>query len=296
VDIVYTWVAQEDSERDAFKAIEGIVKNDGNSTENRFNNNEELKYSLRSIDMYCPWVNKIYIVVKDGQSPEFVDFSNPKICLVKHSQIIPEEYLPTFNSNTIELHIHNIPGLSDHYVYFNDDLMVNQPLQKNDLFIGGIPVINFKQNYLDNIRNIPELPYDHYLLLRYNLDIAKDLFGVKYPVAQHHTPSPCYKPWERELERLLKETGYWNARRFRTNKDVCLNNFIRIMFYETKNAPKVYWGEGYLVFKDGCKVRNFHENKKFICVNEILSPCENHYFHFINKRFPLMSQYELASY
>ena len=295
VDIVYTWVEGEDPERETYKVLEGIQKKDGNSTQNRFNNNEELRYSLRSIDMYCPWVNKIYIFVKDGQSPEFVDFSNPKISLVTHSQAIPLEYLPLFNSNVIEQHIHKIPGLSDHYIYFNDDLMVNLPTKRKDFFRSGKPVINYKnQGIPPNYgNNVPDLPYNHPLLLKHNYDIAKDLFLVDAWVAQHHTPSPCYKPWEEELEKLIKESGFWTTRRFRTNRDVCLNNFLRTIFYATKNAKKVYWGEGYFAFKNDCKIHNTYDDKKFICVNEILTPCEDSYFDFISAKFPIKSQYEI---
>lgn len=295
VDIVYLWVAEEDPEREIYKKLEGIIQNDGNSTENRFNNNEELKYSLRSIEMYCPWVNNIYVFVKDGQCPDYLNLDNPKIHLIFHSQVIPKKYLPLFNSNSIEQHIHKIPGLADRYIYFNDDLMINMPLKKSDFFKNGVPVINFKKGDLKNYDNAPELPYNHPLLLWYNFRVAENLFGAHYSVAQNHTPSPCYKPWEKELEQIIKDNGYLCIRKFRTNRDIVLNNFIRTLFYESKGAPKVNWGENYIWFKpnNNCNVKsNNNSMNAFMCINEISNDCKNEYINFVTEKFPTKSQFE----
>jgi len=293
VDIVYLWVAEEDPEREVYKKLEGIIQNDGNSTENRFNNNEELKYSLRSVEMYCPWVNNIYVFVKDGQCPEYLNLDNSKIRLVFHSQVIPQEYLPLFNTNPIEQHIHKIPGLADRYIYFNDDMMVNMHMNKSDFFQNGVPVINFRKSRLKDYGNVPDLPYNHPLLLWYNFLMCKKLFGVNYHPAQYHAPSACYKPWEEELERIIKENGFWYIRKFRTNRDVCLNNFVRALFYETKGSPKVHWGENYVWFKpeNGCASLSSSTNP-FICINEISHLCKEQYLEFVNSYFPKKSQFE----
>ena len=296
VDIVYLWVARDDPEREIYRKLEGISQNDGNSVENRFNNYEELRYSLRSIEMYCPWVNNIYIFVKDGQCPEFLNLNNEKIHLVYHSQVIPKEYLPLFNSNSIEQFIHKIPGLSDRYIYFNDDLMINQPVEKNDFFVKGIPVVNFKKNKLTNFGFVADLPYNHPMLLWYNFGVAKKLFGVDYSVAQFHTPSPCYKPWEQELAKLIKDNGFWNIRKFRTNRDIVSNNYLRNIFYELKGSEKVDWNEGYMAFvkMNNCKVNyTGYQDRKFLCVNEIAMNCKKAYFDMMNYLYPFKCQYEI---
>ena len=69
-----------------------------------------------------PWVRKIHFVTS-GQKPEWLDENNPKLNLVSHKDYIPAQFLPTYNSVVIERYIHKIPGLADHFVYFNVDIM-----------------------------------------------------------------------------------------------------------------------------------------------------------------------------
>ena len=83
---------------------------------NRYANNDELKYSLRSIAMYAPWVRKVFIVT-DNQVPAWLDTSNPKVRIVDHAEIMPAESLPCFNSSLIEHFLYKIPGLSEHFLY-----------------------------------------------------------------------------------------------------------------------------------------------------------------------------------
>lgn len=294
VDIVYLWVAEEDPEREIYKKLEGIQQNDGNSCENRYNNHEELRYSLRGLDMYCPWVNNIFVFVKDGQCPSYLNLNNPKIHLVYHSQVIPKEYLPLFNTNPIEQHIHNIPGLADHYVYFNDDLMVNKPTKKSDFFKNGIPVVNYREGVLTNFDSMPSLPYNHPFLLWYNYRVAQKLFNIQFSCVQLHTPSPCFKPWEKELDQLIKDNGYWNIRKFRTNRDIVLNNYLRNIFYVQKGSPKVNWGESYISFEmqNSCKPWHEYKNRRFLCINEISNGCKDKFLEYVTDRFPYQSQYE----
>ena len=82
------------------------------------------RYWFRAVERYAPWVNKVFLVT-NGKFPDWINPDNPKLVLVKHDDYIPEEYLPTFNSCAIELHLHRIKDLSEHFVYFNDDTMLN---------------------------------------------------------------------------------------------------------------------------------------------------------------------------
>jgi hypothetical protein len=136
VDVVYTWV---DSGDPVFQRLlqahldpnAGYVPNAISPA--RFESRDELRYSLRSIETYAPWVRKIFIVT-NGQIPSWLDLGHPKIQLVRHDDIIPREYLPTFNSHVIESCLHRIPGLAEHYVYFNDDVMLLRPMEVTDFF------------------------------------------------------------------------------------------------------------------------------------------------------------------
>lgn len=104
----------------------------------RFRDMNILKYLFRSFEKYSPWVNNIHFVTC-GHYPDWLDVSNPKIKLVKHSDFIPASYLPTFNSTTIEMFLNRIPGLSEYFVYFNDDMFLNSPVMPSFFFIDNKP-------------------------------------------------------------------------------------------------------------------------------------------------------------
>lgn len=97
-----------------------------------------LKYWFRGVEQFTPWVRKIHFITC-GQLPEWINLNAPKLHWVKHEDYIPQEYLPVFNSNTIELCIHKIQGLSDQFVYFNDDYFIIRPLPQERFFRNGLP-------------------------------------------------------------------------------------------------------------------------------------------------------------
>lgn len=132
IDLVYCWVDDKDFEWQKKKALysRSIDKQINNC---RYVNNEELKYSLRSIAKYVNWINKIYIVT-DNQIPNFIDINHPKIKIINHTDIIPIKYLPTFNSEVIESYIDNIPELSEYFLYANDDMFVGCSIEKSYFF------------------------------------------------------------------------------------------------------------------------------------------------------------------
>lgn len=99
-----------------------------------------LRYFFRSVSSNAPWVGTIHFLTY-GHLPEWLDCSNPKINVVKHSDFIPNENLPTFNSNVIELNAYKIEGLSEHFVLFNDDLLILDKTTEDDFFHKGLPRI-----------------------------------------------------------------------------------------------------------------------------------------------------------
>jgi hypothetical protein len=142
IDIIYTWVDGSSSSHRAKKLLytSGKEHSDGLSAA-RFRNSGELRYSLRSLEEYAPWVNHIYLVT-DQQVPEWLNRRNKKISIIDHAEIIPHKYLPTFNSHVIESYLHLIPSLSQHYVYFNDDFFLCSPTTPEYFFThNGLPLI-----------------------------------------------------------------------------------------------------------------------------------------------------------
>ena len=113
------------------------------SESNRYRQLLDLKYMLRCIDKFCPFVRTLFLVVQTrDQVPDYVKESS-RLKIIEHKDIIPEELLPTFNSSTIELHIHKIPDLSEHFIYINDDMYPLNYLTMSDFFTeDGKPKIN----------------------------------------------------------------------------------------------------------------------------------------------------------
>jgi hypothetical protein len=125
IDLVYLWVDGSDEkwlEKRNFWAIECNEVQESNQA-CRYIDSDELKYSLRSVEKYAPWLNKIFIVVNE-QCPGWLDISHPKIRLIDLKEFIPEKYLPLFSSNTIEAFLPFIPDLSERFLYANDDTML----------------------------------------------------------------------------------------------------------------------------------------------------------------------------
>jgi len=93
---------------------------------------DELRYSLRSLEAFAPWVGNIYIVT-NGDTPYWLDTSHSRILIITHDEIfLDRSYLPTFNSNAIELQLHRIPNLSRRFLYFNDDVFLGRAVSRGD--------------------------------------------------------------------------------------------------------------------------------------------------------------------
>lgn len=143
IDVVYTWVDGSDP---AWKERMHRALADARATttlhptatnESRFVSRDELKYSLRSLDMYASWVRRVFLVT-DGQVPDWLDVNHPKLTIVKHSELFGENgTLPTFNSHAIESQLHRIPGLSEYYLYLNDDVFIGRPISPAHFFHGN---------------------------------------------------------------------------------------------------------------------------------------------------------------
>ncbi|XP_069620379.1 N-acetylglucosamine-1-phosphotransferase subunits alpha/beta isoform X2 [Ranitomeya imitator] len=110
------------------------LKEDGDVSASRFEDNEELRYSLRSIEKHAPWVRHVFIVT-NGQIPSWLNLDNPRVTIVSHQDIfLNTSHLPTFSSPAIESHIHRIPGLSQKFIYMNDDVMFGTHVWPDDFF------------------------------------------------------------------------------------------------------------------------------------------------------------------
>lgn len=138
IDFVIIWVDGSDPKWRAEKdKYDTRVKSTSNS-EVRFRDWDNLQYWFRGVEKFAPWVNKVHFVTC-GHLPDWLNTENPKLHIVNHRDYIPEKYLPTFSSHTIELNLHRIEGLSEQFVYFNDDMFITAPTKPDDFFRNGKP-------------------------------------------------------------------------------------------------------------------------------------------------------------
>ena len=139
IDFVIPWVDGSDpawqEERHQYDPKAG---SSNGSNDARFRDWDLLRYWFRAVETYAPWVHKIYFVTW-GHLPAWLNTDHEKLVIVNHRDYIPTEYRPTFNANTIELNFHRIPGLSEQFVYFNDDMFLGKPVSPEDFFRDGKP-------------------------------------------------------------------------------------------------------------------------------------------------------------
>lgn len=146
IDAVILWVDGSDpvlaAKRRKYSAGTQVETKDDIAGPTRFADNGEIKWCVRSIELFAPWIRKIYIVT-DGQDPQVKTEKIP-VEIVDHTVIFRgfEKYLPTFNSLSIETMLWRIPGLSDRFIYFNDDVCLISQTSPDDFFTSdGQPII-----------------------------------------------------------------------------------------------------------------------------------------------------------
>ena len=194
IDLVYLWVDGNDPEWQAKRraALGNAESKSSANCEGRYANHDELRYSLRSIDLYASWINKIFIVT-DGQVPQWLNTENPKVRIVDHKEILPPECLPCFNSSVIEHFIADIPGLSEHFIFSNDDMLLNRPTTPEDFFTpAGLPIVRLKKRHFrklwiylkENLLHARSGLYNH--KLDHSASLIEQTFGKYYQGKPHH--------------------------------------------------------------------------------------------------------------
>lgn len=191
IDVVYTWVDDGDpawqrARNDARQAAGRQLQRREASGDARFRNRDELRFSMRSLHAHAPWVRNIFLVTA-GQRPEWLT-DHPQVKVVDHRQILPADALPTFNSHAIEAAIHRIPGLSEQFVYFNDDVFLGRPLGPERFFsFGG----NFAVFLSSQTIGLPEDGVPPYISAGLNnRRLLEERFGLTNTHSVAHTPHP----------------------------------------------------------------------------------------------------------
>ncbi|MBS9767858.1 MAG: Stealth CR1 domain-containing protein [Flavobacteriaceae bacterium] len=241
IDFVIAWVDGGDEEwQKDFAKYKNVG---GDNRASRFRSWDNLQYLFRGIEKFTPWVNKIYFVTY-GHLPKWLDTSHPKLVIVNHEDYLDKETLPLFNCNPLEINFHRIKGLSEKFVYFNDDTFMLKPVGTERFFKKGLPV----NTAISSIMHQGEIThiiandiavinkyFDKYEVMKkhfwkwftpkYGLPMVRSLLLLPWRTftgfLNYHHPQPFLKRtyeevWEKEPELLKKVSSI----RIRSNEDV----------------------------------------------------------------------------
>jgi hypothetical protein len=244
LDVVYTWVDSSDPAwREAHAKYSQNTKTENLSADNdeRYVDRDELRYSLRSVWMFLPFVRHIFIVTAD-QRPAWLG-DHPKISVVPHSAIFPSpEVLPTFNSHAIEACLHNIPGLSENFLYFNDDVFIGRELEEADLFtVAGLAKVRLSPSAFiyGGVPPRGAIPTDW---AAYNsVGLVERDFSLTFNRRLQHVPHPLKKSVLREIEqRYPGEIERTRSARFRSTSDLAVPSMLA-QYYGIATHRAVEW-------------------------------------------------------
>ncbi|MBO4955046.1 MAG: Stealth CR1 domain-containing protein [Muribaculaceae bacterium] len=192
IDFVITWVDDNDPVwQNDFHYYRRQSQFTDDTRNLRYRNWDNLRYLFRGVEKFAPWVNKVHLITC-GHIPDWLDINAPKLNFVKHSDYIPNEYLPTFSSRPITLNLHRINELSEHFVLFDDDCFLIDKVNPERFFRKGLPCDKAALNPLS-----PNCNFSHNILS--DLVVVNSSFN-KYDVISRHfwkwiTPQAGSKIW-----------------------------------------------------------------------------------------------------
>lgn len=297
IDFVVTWVDGDDpawlEERSRYMSAENTAAN----AVNRYRDWDLMKYWFRGVEKFAPWVNKVYLVTW-GHYPEWLNVEHPKLKIVSHEDYIPQECLPTYNSNVIELYMHRIPDISEQFVVFNDDILLTDYVKEVDFYRKGLPCETvilgqtfglsmddvFNYTMFNNIalinkyfskKEVVQKYWKKFYSPRYGAALVRNIlltpFGHFSGFLDCHLPASHLKStfqevWEKEGA-ILQNCG---THRFREKGDVThwLMKYWQIC--QGRFAPRsIKWGKSFSIGHDPEMIKAIKEQMyKVVCVND----------------------------
>lgn len=239
IDVVYTWVDGQDPDWQRRRAeITGGSYHAEASSAARFLNRDELRYSMRSLHAYAPWVRNVFVVT-DDQVPAWLDTTHPNVRVVSHKEIFSDpSVLPVYNSHAIESQLHHIDGLAEHFLYFNDDMFIGRPLAPQAFFLAsGLSKFFFSQSRVP-IGPITEADTPVDAACKNNRRLIEDRFGVTITQVFEHVPYPLRRSVMTEIEETFPdEYARTMASRFRSMTDLSpVSNLHHYYAFQTGRA------------------------------------------------------------
>lgn len=262
MDIVITYVNSLDPEwqKDYEKHTNTPI------LEKRFRDWGTLKYLMRGIEKNMPFIRKVHLVVaSESQVPEWLDRKNVNVVL--HRDIIPAEYLPTFNSNTIEMHLHRINGLDEEYLYFNDDIFPLKPCKPTDFFKNGCGILGMSRHLLT---------FNMFKKICKNSNrIARKALGMRPSICflrPQHACTPMLKSICEEVYEKVKNDIHLSLSTTRKSYNLTQYLFLDYMYLKGKltnrRLSKRHFSLGIASY-DKIRACLKHPNHCLVCINDV---------------------------
>ena len=290
VDAVITYVDVSDPLwKQSFIEYSGSINTENNC---RYRQWDTLKYIFRGIEQCMPWIRKVHLIVSQpSQVPDWLDTTNEKLNIVYHKDIIPDQLLPTFNTNQIELFLYSIKGLSEHFIYFNDDMFPINLSNKFDFFTyDGKIKMPLKPFYKWNGMMCTMLSNNIAMLCKYQPGFK----GYEHP----HSAYPLIKSLFSEFinNEYYEILNIFSNSRLRTNKDITLHiisEYCALMHW-VENSPISFQYVGLsnrmsFPTDSDASIICFNDTEKLTYAFNIIKSKVNR---FLNIKLPNKSSYE----
>ncbi|KRN94731.1 stealth family protein [Pediococcus stilesii] len=297
IDFVVTWVNSNDVEwqKKMNSQLELMGKEQLMTGEERYHDFGFFRYWFRAVEKYASWVNHIYLVT-DSQIPSFFK-GNKRVTIIDHKQFIPQEFLPTFSSSTIELFLDKIPGIEEKFVYFNDDMLLNNFVTPKTFFSeSGLPKDSAIPSVLQPVSDFDAIPFNNSLVINRNFSKGKVLkehfskfFCLKYGVSNilkavltvpfsnwstfkiQHIPYSLRKDDYRILRKYAqKEITNTAKMHFRSEMDINIWLLLELRFMQGEFSPRKKSIGGYYDFDNvEALIQSVKKGKEsLICIND----------------------------
>lgn len=263
--------------------------------EKRFRDWGTLQYLLRGIEKHMPFIRKVFLVVSHrSQIPEWVDESNLNVVL--HEDFVPEEYLPTFNCNTLEMNLHRIKGLDEQYLYFNDDLFPVRDCKPGDFYRDGKSLIGFTKHYWGT---------GMFKQICRNSDaLARKALGMPASrsfIRPQHICAPMLKSECEKMCGIVAEDIAASYTRTREGRNYNQYMFTDYLFYQGKAlSEKISSKHLSVAVSSASRIRKAIEapSRNLICINDVrlsekrYEKLRNTVIDAFEKKFPQKSRFE----
>ena len=228
VDIVFSWVDGSSSEfqRERARRMSRYVVGDGDEHSARYRHLDEIRFALRSVHQYAPWIRRIFIAT-DSPAPWWLT-EHPKVTIVRSEEFFADQAaLPTHNSHAVEAQLHRIDGLAEHFLYANDDMFFGRPVRP-ELFFTAAGISRFVESRVRiGIGSTDPDRSGHDNAARVNRALLEDRFGRVIARDLEHCAAPLRRSVMYELEETFPEDfARTAAATFRSATDISVTNSL----------------------------------------------------------------------